>query len=60
MIFKDMEKIPAVYIMTNRYKTMEEAIIRKKQLKGKSREKKMRLIEGLNPQWHDLYELLNT
>ena len=35
---------------------MESAILREKQLKGGSRKQKLRLIESLNPHWHDLYE----
>jgi predicted GIY-YIG superfamily endonuclease len=38
--------------------TMIEAITREKQIKGGSRAKKMSLIEGLNPEWKDLYETL--
>ena len=36
--------------------TMEGAIMREKQIKGGSRAKKLALIEGLNPDWNDLYE----
>ena len=36
--------------------TMEAAISREKQIKGGSRTKKLALIEGLNPGWHDLFE----
>ena len=36
--------------------TMETAILREKQLKGGSRARKIRLIEELNPYWHDLFE----
>ena len=32
------------------------AIAREKQIKGGSREKKLRLISEMNPQWLDLYE----
>jgi putative endonuclease len=35
--------------------TMDAAIAREKQLKAGSRIKKLRLIESLNPEWHDLY-----
>ena len=35
---------------------MEQAIIREKQLKHWNRAWKIRLIEGLNPCWDDLYE----
>jgi putative endonuclease len=36
--------------------TMEQAILREKQIKGGSRRRKLALIEGGNPQWHDLFE----
>ncbi len=36
----------------------ESAIVREKQIKGGSRRKKEGLIEGMNPQWKDLYEEL--
>jgi putative endonuclease len=35
--------------------TMMEAISREKQLKAGSRAKKVALIEGMNPNWEDLY-----
>jgi predicted GIY-YIG superfamily endonuclease len=35
---------------------MIEAIAREKQIKAGSRAKKLALIEGLNPEWKDLYE----
>jgi putative endonuclease len=38
--------------------TMLEAITREKQIKVGSRASKLALIEGLNPQWRDLYETL--
>ncbi len=38
--------------------TMEQAILREKQIKGGSRKKKMALIEALNPDWSDLFETL--
>jgi putative endonuclease len=34
--------------------TMEQAIVREKQIKGGSRKKKLELIEGINPLWKDL------
>jgi predicted GIY-YIG superfamily endonuclease len=37
---------------------MLSAIAREKQLKGGSRNKKLALIEKLNPYWEDLYEKL--
>jgi len=36
--------------------TIVEAIAREKQIKAGSRAKKVKLIEGMNPEWHDLYE----
>jgi putative endonuclease len=36
--------------------TMSEAIAREKQIKGGSRQKKLTLIETLNPEWRDLYD----
>jgi predicted GIY-YIG superfamily endonuclease len=36
------------------YETMDEAILREKQLKAGSRSKKILLIERNNPQWLDL------
>jgi len=37
------------------HETMIEAIAREKQIKAGSRAKKLALIEGLNPEWKDLY-----
>jgi putative endonuclease len=34
---------------------MPTAIAREKQIKGGSRQKKINLIEAVNPDWHDLY-----
>ena len=34
---------------------IEQAILREKQLKGGSREKKIELIEGVNHSWNNLY-----
>jgi len=38
--------------------TMENAIIREKQIKAGSRQKKIKLIESINPDWNDLYSLI--
>src|SRR5215204_3309114 len=38
------------------YETMPEAIAREKQIKGGSRQKKIDLINGKNPEWKDLHE----
>jgi putative endonuclease len=35
-----------------------EAIEREKQIKGGSRKKKIELIEGMNPEWDELSEIL--
>ena len=40
------------------YDLMTDAIDREKQIKGGSRNDKLRLIEVLNPQWNDLWETL--
>lgn len=38
--------------------TMEGAISREKQIKGGPRAKKLALIEGMNPDWNDLYDII--
>ena len=38
------------------FATMPEAIAREKQIKGGSRQKKIDLINKMNPKWEDLYE----
>ncbi|MBV9985559.1 GIY-YIG nuclease family protein [Bradyrhizobium sp.] len=40
------------------HETMVAAITREKQIKAGNRKKKLALIEGLNPEWKDLYETL--
>ncbi len=40
------------------HENMIAAITREKQIKAGSRAKKFALIEGLNPEWKDLYESL--
>ena len=40
------------------HSTMENAIVREKQLKAGSRKKKLALIEKTNPAWRDLYDEL--
>ena len=42
------------------HETMEFAILREKQIKGGSRNKKLALIEGANPQWRDLFDEVCT
>jgi len=38
--------------------TIDQAILREKQLKGGSRKKKLSLINNLNRNWNDLYETI--
>lgn len=38
------------------YENINLAIVREKQIKGGSREKKIDLINNFNPEWNDLYE----
>ncbi len=40
------------------YDSIEEAINREKQIKAGSRARKILLINGMNPDWFDLYTLL--
>jgi putative endonuclease len=40
------------------FHSIEEAISREKQVKKYRREKKIILIEGMNPDWRDLYDEL--
>ena len=40
------------------YPMVIDAIAREKQIKGSSRAYKIALIEGMNPNWEDLYDLL--
>jgi putative endonuclease len=42
------------------YMDIVEAIEREKQLKAGSRSKKIQLIEKMNPEWRDLYEVIQT
>ena len=39
------------------YEDIRDAIRREKQIKAGSRFKKLKLIESMNPNWFDLYEL---
>ncbi|MCR5659160.1 MAG: GIY-YIG nuclease family protein [Bacteroidales bacterium] len=41
-----------------KYVSIKDAIEREKQIKGGSRAAKLALIEGMNPKWEDLYDLL--
>ncbi len=47
-----------VYFET--FHSIEEAIEREKQIKGGSRAKKVKLIQGMNPTWADLWEEINS
>ncbi|SFB01527.1 GIY-YIG nuclease family protein [Algoriphagus aquimarinus] len=38
------------------FHTIDEAILREKQIKGGSRKKKVDLINSINPEWKDLWE----
>ena len=44
-----------VLVYYEMHETMDNAIAREKQIKGGSRQKKLALIETLNPDWCDLY-----
>jgi putative endonuclease len=41
------------------FHSIEEAIDREKQVKKYRREKKVMLIESINPDWQDLFETLD-
>ena len=45
-----------ILVFYEQHETMENAILREKQIKAGSRKKKLELIESLNPNWNDLYE----
>jgi putative endonuclease len=40
------------------FEDANNAILREKQIKGGSRAKKIALINGMNPEWRDLYDEL--
>jgi len=40
------------------HNSIESAIEREKQIKGGSREKKTNLINNLNPEWKDLFDII--
>ena len=42
------------------FQMIGDAIAREKQLKGGSRQKKVALIESINPEWEDLFEKAKT
>jgi len=39
-----------------KFNTIEEAILEEKRIKGGSRRQKEALINGMNPEWRDLFE----
>jgi putative endonuclease len=43
-----------------RFVSIEEAIEREKQIKGGSRQKKIDLINRMNPAWRDLWDVVKT
>jgi len=61
-LWKDLRK----NIMCNKlvyyavFNDPENAITREKQIKAGSREKKLQLIEGMNPGWKDLYNEITS
>jgi putative endonuclease len=66
-VFEHGEKATAAF--TKRYNVdklvyyeetpdVNAAIAREKQIKAGSRRKKTALIDGMNPEWHDLYDSL--
>jgi putative endonuclease len=40
------------------FRDPHNAIAREKQIKGGPRKKKIQLINGMNPEWQDLYDML--
>jgi len=40
------------------FEDIENAILREKQIKAGSRQKKVQLIDSINEEWHDLYHEL--
>ena len=44
-----------LFVYYELHEDMLNAITREKQIKGGSRKKKLKLIEGINPKWLDLY-----
>ena len=51
--FKDTYNVTKL-VYFEKFEDIEEAIIREKKLKGGSREKKLQLIESINPTFSDL------
>ena len=46
------------FVYFEEYPSIKDAIQREKQIKNGSRKKKIALIEGMNPEWKDLYDQL--
>ena len=47
-------------VYTEEHETISQAIQREKSLKRWYRQWKIELIESINPEWNDLYEMLNA
>ena len=47
-----------IFVYAEPFPTVIDAISREKQLKAGSRKKKIQLIESLNPEWKDLYDII--
>jgi len=45
-----------ILVYYEEHNTMEEAILREKQIKGGSRKKRLALVEQINPNWKNLCE----
>ncbi|MBK8608165.1 MAG: GIY-YIG nuclease family protein [Chitinophagaceae bacterium] len=52
----NLEKL--VYFET--FSNISDAFKREKQIKGGSRKKKIELIESINPEWKDLFDILQS
>jgi len=52
------ERYPPFTLSLSKGEDVENAILREKQIKGGSREKKIKLIDTMNKEWRDLYEEL--
>jgi putative endonuclease len=50
----------ATLVLAERHEGIEEAIAREKAMKAWKRECKLELIERSNPEWRDLFELINS
>lgn len=42
----------------NSFSRIEDAIVEEKKIKGGSRQRKIDLINSINPEWKDLYEVI--